>query len=198
VSPEQCPECGRFLKNALVARSRAAPTPCPGCGEKLTAEMFPLDDGSTEAAAGPAPADGDGREVPTAVPPDGVPSDGVPGAARSDDVPSVRPPGDVPAAERPDDVPSVRPPDLVPETVRDTPDVLAGWDLGADAAEHARWRRDQRPFPTDTVVVLGAAVLGAAAGGVAWERRRAAGVCLGGVGGLLAAAVVRRIWRLED
>jgi hypothetical protein len=92
---------------------------------------------------------------------------------------------------------SVRPPDLAPDTVRD--DVLAGWDVGVGPSDMARWREDRRPFPTDTVVVAGAAVggllLGAALGAVLGERP-GRGAVVGTVVGALAAAAGRRIWRL--
>lgn len=38
--PQQCPECGRFLKNDLVAALAQGDAPCPKCGRALTAEMF--------------------------------------------------------------------------------------------------------------------------------------------------------------
>lgn len=38
--PQQCPECGRFLKNDLVAGLAQDDAPCPKCGQVLTAEMF--------------------------------------------------------------------------------------------------------------------------------------------------------------
>lgn len=38
--PQQCPECGRFLKNDLVASLAQGDAPCPKCGQPLTAEMF--------------------------------------------------------------------------------------------------------------------------------------------------------------
>ena len=46
--PEQCPECGRFLKNDLVASLSETDAPCPKCGTALTAAMFGV------VAAGPA------------------------------------------------------------------------------------------------------------------------------------------------
>jgi hypothetical protein len=97
---------------------------------------------------------------------------------------------------------SVRPPDLEPASVRDTTrDVLAGWDTTASAEEIASWRRDRRPFPTDTVVVVGSGALGAIAGGVIGRnhdpRRLGGGVAGGLVVGLAVAAVSRRIWRLR-
>lgn len=94
---------------------------------------------------------------------------------------------------------SVRPPDLSPQEVRDEPeDVLAGWDLGASEVEIAAWRRDERPFPADTIVVAGAGVLGLLLGGwfAAGHRVRAASIGAGV--GLVAAAGVRRIWRLQS
>ncbi len=50
--PRKCPECGRFLKNALVDDLVRAPVPCPKCGVELTAEMFGL--AAEPAAAAPA------------------------------------------------------------------------------------------------------------------------------------------------
>lgn len=44
--PTQCPNCGRFLKNALVERLDEGDQPCPGCEVALTADMF-TDDPST-------------------------------------------------------------------------------------------------------------------------------------------------------
>lgn len=38
--PQQCPDCGRFLKNDLVASLTDTPTPCPGCDTGLVAAMF--------------------------------------------------------------------------------------------------------------------------------------------------------------
>lgn len=97
---------------------------------------------------------------------------------------------------------SVRPPDLEPETVRDaTRDVLAGWDVTADAAEIASWQRDRRPFPIDTVVVVGCGALGGLTGGAIGQgrtpRRTGAGVAGGLTLGFTVAAVTRRIWRLR-
>jgi hypothetical protein len=97
------------------------------------------------------------------------------------------------AADRAPVVASVRPPDLAPDEVRD--DVLAGWDAGVSAVVGGP-RRDEPPFPTDTVVVASAAVAGAIAGSLL-DRRRVRGALLGGLGAATLAAVVRRIWRLE-
>ena len=65
--PKQCPECGRFLKNAFIDALGDIGTPCPRCEGTLTASMF---EGSDDAA-GPAtrsepmlvPAGGAGDEV---------------------------------------------------------------------------------------------------------------------------------------
>ena len=93
---------------------------------------------------------------------------------------------------------SVRPPDLEPASVRgDDRDVLAGWDVDADVAELTRWQADRRPFPTDTVVVFGAGAVGALAGAVVGARR-GRGALRGLAVGVLAAAVARRVWRLQD
>jgi hypothetical protein len=40
VPPQQCPECGRFLKKAFVESLSATPTPCPRCEAGLTAAML--------------------------------------------------------------------------------------------------------------------------------------------------------------
>ena len=160
--PQQCPECGRFLKNALVEGLAQRPAPCPGCDVELTSAMF---DGSD-----PGPS---GTSDPAA-----------PTASRVPDAAS----GDV----------SVRPPDLEPTDVRSTDDdPLARWDVGATADEVASWRVDQRPFPTDAVVVATAAVIGLGVGCAADREVRARGAAVGFAAGAVAGAIVRRIWRLE-
>lgn len=93
---------------------------------------------------------------------------------------------------------SVRPPDLAPEAVRDPAvDVLADWDHGASPEEVASWQRDRRPFPTDTVVVLGTAAAGLLLGLVVDRDNRGRGALVGGLGGLVGAGASRRLWRLE-
>lgn len=149
MAAQQCPHCGRFLRNSLVDDLRGTNRPCPGCGEPLAAVMF------------------------------GV-------------TPDARPPtGDA----------SVRPPDLSPSEVREDADVLAGWDLGADAAEIASWNHDRPPFPTDAVVVTAGGVIGAVVGGTlrAGRGRGAAigALAIGGGLGVVTAAAARRIWRLD-
>lgn len=152
--PEQCPECGRFLKNSLVEALTDAPAPCPGCAIELTADMFANDEPAVPAV-GPDRVDGDGAA-------------------------------------------SVRPPDLAPEAVRDgSLDVLAGWDIGADDAEVAAWRRDTRPPPVDTAVVGGGLLVGAVAGALAWRDHRVWGAGIGAFAGVVVAGAARRIWRLE-
>ena len=147
--PRQCPECGRFLKNALVESLDEASQPCPGCATVLTAAMF----------EGPA--------------------------ARG-------------AADAESDV-SVRPPDLEPETVRDVDrDVLAGWDVGATAAEVASWREDRPPLPVDAAVLTSGALLGAGFGVLCDPDRRVRGGAIGLAAGVASAVVVRRLWRLPS
>ena len=93
---------------------------------------------------------------------------------------------------------SVRPPDLPPDEVRDdASDVLDGWDRGASAAEMAGWAKDQPPFPTDAVTVAASGLGGMLVGGLLL-RHRLRGVLLGGLIGVVAAAVVRQVWRLPD
>lgn len=155
--PQQCPECGRFLKNALVESLTQRPVPCPGCDVELTPAMFP------GSKATPDPAS--------------------PTASRV----SADAPGDV----------SVRPPDLEPTEVRSADgDPLARWDVGATADEVASWQIDQRPFPTDAVVVASAALVGLGVGCVADREVLARGAAVGFTVGAVAGALVRRIWRL--
>ena len=145
--PRQCPQCGRFLKNALVDGLAHASQPCPGCATVLTAAMF----------------------EPVAEPP---------------------------AADAASQV-SVRPPDLEPESVRDPEqDVLAGWDVGATAAEMASWREDRPPFPLDAAMVAGGALLGGLCGALGDPQRRARGAAIGVTAGVATAVVARRLWRL--
>lgn len=176
--PQQCPECGRFLKNALVERLEAAPAPCPKCGIELTAAHFAeagvadADHGPALAPAAPPPASSAGTsDLPVAAPAAGTSLQGsqVSGAA------------------------SVRPPDLLPDQVRDAHDPLAGWDAGVPLPEV----RDRRPFPTDTVVVVAGAVAGTVAGTMLTERRTAGGL-LGAVTGAGLAGALRQIWRLPE
>ncbi|MEX2550490.1 MAG: hypothetical protein WD638_09700 [Nitriliruptoraceae bacterium] len=106
--------------------------------------------------------------------------------------------GDGPSAGSAGSAGSVRPPDLDPETVRDEDDdVLAGWDVGADAAEMAGWANDQRPLPVDTIVVAAGVAIGAAVGAILPERRRIVGAMLGAVAGAVTAGVSRRLWELR-
>ncbi len=47
--PKQCPECGRFLKNAFVEALTDSGDPCPGCGQALTRSQF-THDGAAETS----------------------------------------------------------------------------------------------------------------------------------------------------
>jgi len=195
VPPHQCPDCGRFLKADLVDGLSDGPAACPRCGTELTAAMFAATGVSARPSDAPPPEESAVHEALT--------DDD---AATSDDVEAIElapSEGDVPqplaaAAATVSGATSVRPPDLAPDSVRrrDELDVLAGWDADADVVDVAAWGQDRRPFPTDTVVVLGAGVAGAV-GGTLLDRRRGRGAALGGLAGLVAAGVVRRIWRLD-
>lgn len=159
--PQQCPECGRFLKNAFVVDLASQPAACPGCDVELTATMF-------EDADGPPPPPAEALAAAT--------------DARASAGTGVRDLADA----------SVRPPDLVPEDVRDDPDPLAGWDVGAPQVGLPVV--DRRPFPTDTVVIAGAGALGLAAGLLA-GRRRGRDAAVGALIGVVVAGVARRIWQ---
>lgn len=68
MAPKQCPNCSRFLRNALVDGLVDGPAPCPGCDEELTAELF--------AAPATGPADDAEPSVrPPDLPPDQVRDD---------------------------------------------------------------------------------------------------------------------------
>lgn len=162
MAPQQCPACGRFLKNDLVQFLADGDQPCPRCEATLTAAMFGVGAAAHEVPSPPASMAGS-----TAVP-----------EAGGEDA-------------------SVRPPDLAPEQVRDDGDVLAGWDVGADAAEIAGWNHDQAPFPTDTVVVAASAVLGGVLGATLLPSRLKGAVIGTGLG-IGVGVAVRRVWRLTD
>jgi hypothetical protein len=191
VPPPKCPECGRFLKRTLVESLTADPTPCPRCETGLVASMFPDDRSVRPPDLGPT---GTPPAATSAVGVEAVqaPSTG----ATAGPAPTSRPgPSAVsrPGADRG----SVRPPDLVPVMVRDEPrDVLAGWDAGVSPGELDRWRDDRPPFPTDTVIVAGAGVAGALVGALVPDRR-GRNAAIGGLVGLLGAAMIRQVWRLD-
>lgn len=87
--PVQCPNCGRFLKNAFVASLAEAAAPCPGCEQQLRPEMF------GEDPSGPlSPTERAEQELHH----DPRPERG------ADEAPSVRPPDLEPADVRDDDV----------------------------------------------------------------------------------------------
>jgi hypothetical protein len=178
VPSPKCPECGRFLKQSMVASLTDQPTPCPRCETGLVATMFP--DVEPLVVAEPVGATTERSVRPPDLGPAG------PGAVVVD--PTDAPPNGARG--------SVRPPDLPPVAVRDEPrDVLAGWDAGMDPVRHARLE-DRAPFPTDAAIVGGAGLVGAVIGAVAADRHLR-GATLGGVAGVAAAAVVRQVWRLE-
>ncbi len=53
MAPQQCPNCGRFLRNALVQGLADGPAPCPGCGTELTADTFGVAAGTDPASVRP-------------------------------------------------------------------------------------------------------------------------------------------------
>ncbi len=54
--PEQCPECGRYLKAVFVQGLATAPAPCPRCGSELTSELFGVSDESAADEVAPLQA----------------------------------------------------------------------------------------------------------------------------------------------
>jgi hypothetical protein len=71
-------------------------------------------------------------------------------------------------------------------------DVLAGWD----PAGPPPMLDGSAPFPTDTVVAIGATVAGMVLGLAAGGRHPIVRTTFGGVLGLAAAIAARRMWRL--
>ena len=207
---QRCPDCGRFLPRGFVASLAERSAPCPRCGVALDGTRLTTNAPAPAAPTAPTAAAGtpEPAKVPVPVPIEALaaaPDDGAevgpdePGDRSTEHGAEVGPdePGDRStehAAEVGPDEASVRPPDLAPDTVRD--DVLAGWDVGVGPADMARWREDHRPFPTDTVVVAGAAAGGLVLGAVL-DDRPGRGAAVGTVAGAIAGAAARRIWRLE-
>lgn len=200
--PKRCPECGRFLANDLVSSLGEAPAPCPRCGVELHPDTIVGGErerrGRSARPAAPPAADATDRAAQPVEPA------GSATVAREDRTPQASPPtSDVePPAPTPDPegppADSIRPPDLDPEAVRTTDeDVLAGWDLGATGDEIASWRVDERPFPTDAVLVGGATVLGGLLGGLLPEQHRGRWAAVGGLAGAVGAGALRRIWELR-
>ena len=174
--PKRCPECGRFLSNQLVASLASGSQPCPRCETSLSADTIVGGARSSSGGGDSGPA----RQRQAAATP--TPVERTPVASVSVAGPSG----------------SVRPPDLDPVDVR-APDagVLAGWDVGATQEEIDGWRRDRRPFPTDTVVVASGALLGGVAGALLTPRQRAGSAVFGVVAGAVAAAASVRLWELR-
>lgn len=169
----QCPMCGRFLKQAFVRELSDAPAPCPRCEQPLTAADFD---------AAPAPPQTASSQEPD------VPAHPEETATAERSAPAE------PSAAPATGPASVRPPDLEPASVHD--DVLAGWDRGIGPMPPGGWQRDEPPFPTDAVVVAGAAAAGVVLGAVG-GRRRGRGALLGALAGAVLAGAARKVWRLD-
>lgn len=186
--PKRCPECGRFLSNEFVASLADASLPCPRCETPLEADA--LVGGARSSRRAPRDRAAEPRGL-TASAVDAGPRHGDGGDRGGGDRGEAGDPGG-------DALPSVRPPDLDPSAVRAPgEDVLAGWDEGVTVDEVGSWRVDRRPFPTDVVVVVGAALIGGVLGAAVADRHRPLGAALGVLGGVVAAGIVRRVWELE-
>lgn len=103
------------------------------------------------------------------------------------------------AAELREDAPAdpgpatVRPPDLDPDAVgapTAAPDPLADWDRTTPAPQ------GHEP-PPDAAILAGTGLTGVLLGALL-ARRRGQGALLGGLIGLIAAAIARQVWRLPD
>ena len=70
MAPQQCPACGRFLRNDLVQSLAHGDQPCPRCEATLTAEMFGV--GVTDGERAPSAAE-DGGDEASVRPPDLAP-----------------------------------------------------------------------------------------------------------------------------
>lgn len=166
--PAQCPECGRFLARGFVQALVTQPADCPKCGVRLSPAHFP-------------------EELGQAAAPDGAVEEPAGAAELRDDA--------MP------DAGSVRPPDLDPGDVGAGAgrgrDPLEGWDRpGADVVDLDDFRAGRRP-PPDGAIVAGAGLAGALLGAIL-ARRALRGVLLGLLGGIVAAATARQVWRLPD
>lgn len=148
------------------------PQQCPTCGRFLKRALV---EGLAEA---PAPCPRCGSELTAAT--FGLDAGAVVTAPVTEAAPAAA-------------APSVRPPDLSPADVRDAPDPLAGWDAGEPSGPAGI--RDERPFPIDTVAVVGAAAVGAVLGATFGDRRVRDGI-FGALGGAVGAAVARQLWQL--
>ncbi|MEX0832145.1 MAG: hypothetical protein WD358_02925 [Nitriliruptoraceae bacterium] len=169
--PQQCPTCGRFLKNALVASLAHTSAPCPGCGQALTAADFAS---GRDSSSGQSDAD-----------------------ALSDDAAAGERQATATTRHVGDDVGEGRVQDLADDAFGDVVapmDVLEGWDLDGDAA---KWLDDRPPFPDDTVIVATSAAVGAIVGAVCAGRRIRGGI-VGALLGAVGAGIARKIWVLED
>lgn len=92
------------------------------------------------------------------------------------------------------DARSVRPLDLGSDAgigVATAPDVLAGWDVDGGVPA----RLEAPPFPLDTVVVGGAALVGGLLGAALGGRPRGRRLALGAVAGAVLAGAIRGVWR---
>jgi hypothetical protein len=74
-----------------------------------------------------------------------------------------------------------------------TEDVLAGWDPAGPPPV----LDGSAPFPTDTVIAVAATLVGMAAGVALGGRHPFVRAKVGGLLGLGAAVVARRMWRLS-
>lgn len=79
------------------------------------------------------------------------------------------------------------------DDVRETPDVLAGWDGDGSAPPRDG---DVPPFPDDALIVGASAALGALLG-VVGARRRVTGAVVGALAGAAVAGAARELWRLD-
>ena len=103
------------------------------------------------------------------------------------------------AAELREDAPpdpgpaTVRPPDLDPDAVGApaSPDPLADWDRRGSTVP------DSHDPPPDAAILAGTGLTGVLLGALL-ARRRGRGALLGGLLGVIAAAVARQVWRLPE
>jgi energy-converting hydrogenase Eha subunit A len=82
--------------------------------------------------------------------------------------------------------------DAISPDVDESVDVLTGWD----PAGPPRMLDGSAPFPTDTVIVVGATIIGMALGVALGGRHPLVRAKLGGLAGLVGAVVARRMWQL--
>lgn len=176
MSPEQCPECARFLSKAFVAGLEDGPAACPGCGAELGSTSF-----EQEQASGSNNLWPEGGAVTTEAT-----------SAGDRDAASTEAATGQPDASS--QVSAAEPGAAGAESAPPTFDPLAGWD--DDLGEDPYGPPASGP-PPEAAIIAGAGAFGGLVGALL-ARRRVLGALLGFGVGAGAAAAAQEIWRLPE